>query len=225
MIIFISPSKTFTNTIISGKEILFKDKTNYLFNQIKKIDKTEFKAKFNLSDKLTNEVYNYYHVDSTLSQAIYRYGGVLYKALNPSSLNFKDNKIYILSAMYGLLESNTAIKKYRMDFTYSMLGNLYSYWKEDLSNYMNNSFKNEILIDLTSKEFEDLIIKPKYRIDFKLIDKNISTVLLKQMRGNFAREIVNQNLNSIDDIKSLNVEGFKYNESLSNEFELIFSKE
>ncbi|VEU82256.1 YaaA family protein [Acholeplasma hippikon] len=225
MIIFISPSKTFTNSIKPGKSILFKDKTERLFNEIKSFKKDEIKIKFDLSDKLVDEVYDYYHKEQTLSQAIIRYGGILYKSLDAETLNFKDNQIFILSAMYGLVPHDAEIKKYRIDFTHRMLGNLYHYWKKDLTHYMKLEFKNEILIDLTSKEFEDLIIKPKYRIDFKVLNqKTTPTVLLKQMRGLFAREIVNKNIQTLDQIKSLVINDFKFNQELSTEFEFIFTK-
>lgn len=224
MIIFISPSKTFTNEHVDGTTPIFKEKSDFLFNQVKQYTKDELKEKFVLSDKLVDEVYGYYHGENIPSAAVFRYGGVLYKALEPKSINFQDNKLFIFSGLYGLLNSHDKISKYRIDYTHRMLGNLYTYWKDDIHTYLLNQYKNEIFIDLTSKEFEVLIPNNKIRLDFKLKNKNISTVLLKQLRGFFAREIINQNLVSIDQIKNLNVEGFTYDSTLSSDHTYIFTK-
>ena len=178
MLIFISPSKTFNDDIVSGKPTLFKDKTQELFNQIKNYSKAELKEKFKLSDQLVDEVYNYYHEINTPSMALYRYGGVLYKALDAKTLSFNDNRLFILSGFYGLLEHDHEIIKYRIDYTHRMLGNLYHFWKDSIHTYINQI--DDIKIDLTSKEFEVLIPEPKIRIDFTLSDKNISTVLLNK---------------------------------------------
>lgn len=224
MLVFISPSKTFTNDVIPGNEAIFKEETTKLFNEIKSFGKDELKEKFNLSDKLVDEVYHYYHEPQEPSKAIYRYGGILYKALDAKTLKFMDNKIFIFSAMYGLLNHDDQILKYRIDFTHRMLGNLYHYWKNKIESYLIKHYQNEILVDLTSKEFEVLIPNPKIRIDFKLIDKNTSTVLLKQMRGKFARYIINNNLKTIDEIKNIIIDDFKFDCELSTDSIFYFTK-
>ena len=184
MLIFISPSKTFTDHQFDGDEILFSEKSNYLKNEIKQFNETDMMKHFKVSDILAKEILSYYHDNHLASKAIYRYGGVLYKALDPLTIDFnQENKIFILSAQYGLLRQFDGIHKYRIDYNHRMLGNLYSYWKKDIHNYLNNFYKNDLLIDLTSKEFEQLIPENKIRIEFELNEKKISTVLLKQMRG------------------------------------------
>ena len=61
MKIIISPSKTQKITKIMGfdfKSAIYKDKTDYLVNLMKKFKKEEIKKIMKTSDKLTNEIYN-----------------------------------------------------------------------------------------------------------------------------------------------------------------------
>lgn len=181
---------------------------------------------FSLSNQLADTVYAYYHQKQTPAAAIYRYGGVLYKALDAQSIKINPTQIYILSAFYGLVRPFDDIIKYRLDFTHSRLGNLYQYWKKPIRDYLTTKHPDEVFVDLTSKEFESLLPKTLkiYRIDFIYKNqKKLSTVLLKQLRGYMARYLVSMKVDSIEAIKTIEVQGFHYDTKLSKEKQIIFS--
>ncbi|HHW79972.1 MAG TPA: YaaA family protein [Acholeplasmataceae bacterium] len=227
MIVLISPSKTFSNDIKKGtSEPVFINKAKALRNKIAKLSLNEIKTVFKLSDKLTNEVYNYYQKDNVESTAINLYEGVLYKALKEDTLKIKDNKLYILSAMYGLLKPFDNISYYRLDFNIKYFGNLYNYWSEPVNNYLKTNYQDEIIINLASKEFSSLINKlPNLiTIEFSNLDnKKLSSVLLKQLRGYLANIIINNNIKTLDELKKIKIKDFFYNENLSNNNIIYFS--
>lgn len=228
MIIIISPSKTFKDSYSSGGNTpVFLDKQKILLDKITYMDKTELQETFNLSNKLTDEVFSYYHGENKYGLAIDLYDGVLYKALKQDSLNFKDNSLYIISAFYGLLKHDDLITKYRLDFTVRRFGSLYQYWQDDITNYLNTTFKDEIIVNLTSKEFYPVIkdVNQLITIEFAGTNKKrLNSVLLKQLRGTMARLIINQNIQTKTDLKDLSVLGFKYDVTLSNENVYYFSQ-
>lgn len=227
MVVLLSPSKTFSNSKLKGSsKPYFINKTKVLLNKLKELNKDEIKDIFKVSDKLAEVVFNYYN-NETLVSAISLYQGEVFKALNYENLTFKDNKLYILSALYGVLRPFDSISKYRLDFNIKAFGNLYNYWSEDVSNYFKNNYQEDFIVDLSSNEFSKLLVNLDnvYKVNFKdNNNKRLSSVLLKQLRGYFANIIINKNIKSIDGLKDLNVEGFIYDEDKSSKKTIIFSK-
>lgn len=228
MIIIISPSKTFKDSYSSiGNTPIFLAKQKMLLDKIKLLNKNELKKIFSLSDKLADEVFSYYHNEVKSGLAIELYDGVLYKTLKQDGLNFKDNQLYIVSALYGLLHHDDLISKYRLDFTIHNFGNLYSYWQDDITNHLNTNFNNDIIVNLTSKEFYPVIKDVNHLVTIEFIGPNkkrLSSVLLKQLRGTMAKLIINQNIQTKDELKDLSVLGFKYDVALSTENTYYFSQ-
>src|SRR5690554_650868 len=228
MIILLSPSKTFSNSKIKGNSIpIFKSKEEELRGKLKNFSLPLIKKHFNISDKLANEVYNYYQSKEENVAAIELYEGVQFKELKHEELNFKDNNLYIISALYGLLRPFDNVCKYRLDFNFKALGNLYNYWRNDIKDYLESKYNNKPIINLASKEFHPLFKDLNNVINIEFVSENnkrISSVLLKQLRGNLARLIINKNIKTINELKELTVKEFKYNTYLSSEKVLYFTK-
>lgn len=88
-----------------------------------------------------------------------------------------------------------------------------------------------MIINLSSNEYSSLLNlnnKNIYTVDFKVLDDGIlkaNSMELKKMRGKFANYIINNNINNINLLKNINIDGYKYNEKYSKENKLIFIKE
>ena|SRR5690554_2042181 len=227
MIILLSPSKTFSNSKIKGNSIpIFKSKEEELRGKLKNFSLPLIKKHFKLSDKLTDEVFNFYQKEEENVAAIELYEGIQFKELKAEELSFKDNKAYIVSALYGLLRPFDNTSKYRLDFNFKVLGNLYNYWKDDVKGYLESNYKNELIINLTSKEFHPLFKELDNVINIEFTSSNskrLSSVLLKQLRGAMARVIINENIKTIDELKELKVKDFTFNAELSSKKVLYFN--
>ena len=175
MIILLSPTKTFNNIIIqTSKEIYFKNKTDYLLGKLKTFTPNDFIKKFKISEKLANETYDHYLNIHNRYKAIYLYGGTSFKHLNP--INLDENKlgnIYILSALYGILNAHTGISPYRFEMLDSNITNMYKYWQNEVTDFLLR--KNKLIINLASKEYSNVLDFSKLNIitiDFKILKNN-----------------------------------------------------
>lgn len=237
MKIIISPSKTQKITKIMGfdfKSAIYKDKTDYLVNLMKKFKKEEIKKIMKTSDKLTNEIYNNYKafLDEKLGHAAASYTGIAFRSLDikefsKKEVEYMEKHLVILSALYGVLTPLTGIKPYRLDMTMSISkkNSLYEFWQESINEYFE---EEEMIINLASKEFSKMIKKPLINIEF-FEEKNEKLVQIstnsKKARGEMVKCIVKTKAEKLDDIRRISFDGYKFNKKLSKENVLVFVKE
>jgi cytoplasmic iron level regulating protein YaaA (DUF328/UPF0246 family) len=235
--IILSPSKTQKIEKIEGfdtKELKYRKETDYLVKILKKLKKEDIKKIMKTSDKLTEEILGYYRnfYENETGHAAASYTGVAYRALAPENFSkeevkYMEDSLVILSALYGVLTPLTGIKPYRLDMTMSVLDkkSLYEYWKESIDNYFE---KEELIINLASKEFSKMIRKTLTDIEFYEM-KNGKAVQIstnsKKARGEMARHIIIQKLSTKEKIKKITFGGYKFDKNLSEENRLVFIKQ
>ena len=236
MKIILSPSKTQKIRKIKGfdlKDIMYGEHTAGLVNILKSLSGKDIKRIMKISDKLTEEILDTYHnfYENKPGHAAASYTGVAFRALDTEKLSDKDieymeKSVVILSALYGVLTPLTGIQPYRLDMTMSVPGkkSLYEYWKECIDKYFE---KEDLIINLASKEFSKMIKKPLTDIEFYEM-KNGSPVQVstnsKKARGEMARHIITQKISSKEKIKTVSFGGYKFDKSASEENRLIFIK-
>lgn len=231
MIILLSPTKTFTNNkVLSNKKPYFTEQSNELISKIKDLELSELEKEFKISAKLAETTYNYYSNLNNDYEAIYQYGGTAFKYLDPLNLNNENiGNIYILSALYGILNAKSGISPYRLDITNTTFGNLYNYWSDDVNLFLKN--KNKLIINLASNEYtkhlkvDELNIVNINFVEYKNDKPSSGSMMLKKMRGSLANYITNNNIKDIETIKEITIDNFIYNEELSNDKNIIFVKE
>ncbi|HKM02351.1 MAG TPA: YaaA family protein [Bacilli bacterium] len=227
LVIFIAPSKTFNLAFIKGTSSpLFMEKSAVLKSKLLDMSAATLQDKMGLSPKLAQQVYDYLR-EPTSGRASSLFSGVSYKAMELDKLNVKNDKLYIIDALYGLVRPHDNISRYRLDFTMRFLGNLYDYWQNIIAEYLNTHHQDDVLIDLTSHEFSSLIPSELnvIRVDFAVVNKKISSVLLKQMRGKMTRYLIENNINNLLELKQIKIEGFSYCPQSSNNNNFIFTRQ
>jgi len=132
--------------------------------------------------------------------------------------------------MYGPLHSNTEIWPYRLEMRLKPNGiNLYEYWQEVMKEYFSDV---DLIINLASNEYSKVVQK-NYEgkiIDFyfkeEKEDGSLKTVgyYVKHNRGKLLNELIKKQVESIDQIKEINLDGYVFNEDESAENELYFIK-
>ena len=245
MKIIFSPSKEmreeniFENKKIEFTEPKFKDKTNILIGILKEKSLSEIENIMKLKGKLLNKTYKDIQDYDKLKfiTAISMYYGVSFKELNledysEKSLEYLENNLLILSALYGILLTFDLVKKYRLDMTMSIIDKgLYNFWKKDINDYISNILsKDEVLLNLASGEFSKLIDNKKIsmiNIDFKEEKdgtyKSVSTYS-KKARGQFLNYLIKNQIANLEDIKKIKLDGYSLNKDLSDEKNLIFTR-
>ena len=221
----------------------FKDESKEILNILKNLDKNQnekiMKIKAELFEETISNIINY-ELNPEI-KAINLYNGVAFKKLELESYNSKEleylnNSLIILSAMYGALNPFDNIKKYRLDMTMKISENsLYSFWSEKVTSYINDllSQDNEkILLNLASNEYSKMINKKTFNfkmitVDFKEFKNGkYSSVssFSKQGRGMLLNYLVKNQITNIEEIKKFNEENYSFNSELSNENTIIFSR-
>ena len=245
MKIIFSPSKEmreeniFENKKIEFTEPKFKDKTNILIGILKEKSLSEIENIMKLKGELLNKTYKDIQDYDKLKfiPAISMYYGVSFKELNledysEKSLKYLKNNLLILSALYGVSLAFDLLKKYRLDMTMSIIDKgLYNFWKKDINDYISNILsKDEILLNLASGEFSKMIDSKKIsiiNIDFKEekdgIYKSVSTYS-KKARGQFLNYLVKNQIDNLEDIKKIKLDGYSLNNTLSDEKNFIFTR-
>ena len=232
MKIVIAPSKTmkYQKVPFVGSEPLFREETQYLTNILKQYNDEQLCQLMKISYKQATQVYQYFHEEQTAHPALAFYQGTVFKQLELASyMNHQDylsEHLCILDAYYGVLKYNTLITPYRLDMTMKPDHiNLYDYWYTPLYQYFEQV---DFIISLASKEFTNMLRHPHiYFIDFIINDHGKmkrNAMIIKKARGQMLNQMILNEIKTLDELKTLNIDGFTYQPDYNQEGTLAFVK-
>lgn len=232
MKIVIAPSKTmkYQKVPFVGSEPLFQEETQYLTNILKQYNDEQLCQLMKISYKQATQVYQYFHDEQTAHPALAFYQGTVFKQLELASyMNHQDylsEHLCILDAYYGVLKYNTLITPYRLDMTMKPNHiNLYDYWYTPLYQYFEQV---DFIISLASKEFTNMLRHPHiYFIDFIINDHGKmkrNAMIIKKARGQMLNQMILNEIKTLDELKTLNIDGFTYQPDYNQEGTLAFVK-
>lgn len=168
--------------------------------------------------------------------AIERYTGMQYQNLDYASLE-EAQKAYILKhvlipdAFYGLLKADDGIVPYRMDFHAQIQirghKDLYEYWKDLPSSLI----EDDLLINLASEEYAKAIL-PYYSgtaVTIRFMQQKngklrSASTLAKKARGMFVRWMAVRGIESAEQLKDFDLDGFHYEKDVSDKTCFVFVK-
>ena len=112
---------------------------------------------------------------------------------------------------------------------------LYQFWGSKVTHALNEALtaqRSKVLINLASNEYYK-VVQPQ-NIDGRIVTINFKewrrdayrfvSFSAKKARGLMARYMIDQRAEKADDLKSFDVEGYRYNEELSSQHEWIFTR-
>lgn len=237
MILFISPAKTFRKTTeTNNQHPMFMDEAETLLNKLKTLSPKTLEHKMKISKKVADQTYHYYQTfGEKASSAIYTYFGHQYKYIYPEGLTDQqiadmNQRLYIMDGLYGLLRPLDQISFYRLEMQDKTIRNLYRYWTPKIISYLNTCHKDDILINLTSNEYGQIIkdLEHTYSIEFyqqKHGKLSIHSMEAKKMRGLMVNHIFMNQLKDLKDLYDINLEEYTYSKEHSRNRTIIFIKE
>ncbi|WP_395062587.1 peroxide stress protein YaaA [Flavobacterium sp.] len=174
--------------------------------------------------------------------AIYAFNGDVYIGLDAYTLpevkiKVLQDKLRILSGLYGLLKPLDLMQPYRLEMgTKLPIGknkNLYEFWKPIIAKQLNAELeKDELFVNLASNEYFDAVdvkklkvpvITPEFK-DYKDGKLKIISFFAKKARGMMVRYIIDTNAETIDDLKGFNYEGYAFDANLTQGNKLVFTR-
>ena len=251
MKIVISPAKSldFQKTLPTQEHTIpvFANDAEKINTILKKKSKKSLQKLMNISEKLANLNWNRNQafLNSTIKNnhraAIYTFSGDVYEGIDAHTLednkiDIMQNKLRILSGLYGILKPLDLIQPYRLEMgTKLSVGNsvdLYQFWKKKVTDKLVNELEiNELLVNLASKEYFSVvdtnfikspIVSPEFK-DFKNGKLKVISFYAKKARGMMARYLIEKNAKSLDDINSFEISGYRLsNEETINKFNPVF---
>lgn len=230
----------------------FLDESNYLMSLLKVLNLSEVKNLMNLSDELatlTLDRYRDYGLDTNPKcQSILAFDGEVFNCMNnydftDDDFTFTNHHFKILSGLYGVLSPFDLIEPYRLEMKSKLENNcgnnLYKFWKPKITNFISqelSTHSNKILLNLASSEYIkalDLNLLGKsckfVNVEFKEYNEKtdkfrVIGMYSKQARGHMARFIIKNKIDNLEDLKSFNLNGYRYNENLSSDSNFIFTR-
>lgn len=174
--------------------------------------------------------------------ALYCFNGEVYTGIDAftiplEKLDALQSKLRILSGLYGMLKPLDLMQAYRLEMGIKLpVGtskDLYAFWKPKLAAALNNELEDgELFINLASTEYFSSIdtkvlkvpvITPEFK-DYKDGKLKVISFFAKKARGLMVRYILDNNIETLEGIKSFNCEGYGFDANLSTDTKLVFTR-
>ncbi|NCT17343.1 MAG: hypothetical protein COZ75_02295 [Flavobacteriaceae bacterium CG_4_8_14_3_um_filter_34_10] len=239
MKILLSPAKTldFKSKLptLTYTQALFLEEAATINAVLKKKSKQQLKNLMSISDALAalnfqrNQEFSLPFTNDNARQAIYAFSGDVYVGLDAYSIPIEkldklQNKVRIISGLYGLLKPLDLIQAYRLemgtDLKVKQKKNLYEFWSNKITQSLNDELnQDEIIINLASKEYfksvntkklKGNLINPVFK-DFKNGKLKIISFFAKKARGSMTRYILDNEVNTYNDLLKFNMDGYAFN--------------
>ncbi len=229
---------------------VFKQQTAVVNEVLKSYSQKDLAELMHISDKLAelNWTRNQQRklvakgASDQIRAAIYAFNGDVYSGLDAYTLKedqtaVLQKKLRILSGLYGLLKPFDQIEPYRLEMGTKMpvgdSANLHEFWKPLVTAELNKEMKKgELLVNLASVEYFSAVDKKNLigtliTPDFKELRagklKSIS-FFAKKARGMMVRYIVDHQVETIDQLKGFNLDGYAFSASESSQTKLLFTR-
>ncbi|CAM2964408.1 peroxide stress protein YaaA [Hathewaya histolytica] len=255
MITIISPAKSldFERESLTSKYTMpeFLDDTFLLIDILKEYSPEDISSLMKISPKLGElNFYRYQNFNNDFKkdtkQALFAFNGDVYKGIdaysyNVEDINFAQNHLRILSGLFGILKPLDLIKEYRLEMGIKLKNSkgkdLYSFWGNKITRKIEEdimSSKENAILNLASEEYSkvinrdilknskvyDVVFKEKKNGVYKII-----AIYAKKARGTMASYIIKNKIDSIEEVKNFDEDGYEYREDLSSESTLVFTRE
>ncbi|HEY9221446.1 MAG TPA: peroxide stress protein YaaA [Lutibacter sp.] len=252
MKIVISPAKSLDyETPIPTKQFtqgIFLDEAAKINTVLRKKSPKQLSALMSVSPNLgelnwqRNQEWELPFTSENSRQAIFAFKGEVYIGLDAytlalDKLEILQNKLRILSGQYGLLKPFDLMQPYRLEMGTKLKvakkENLYQFWGKTITSKLNEEIaKDELFINLASVEYFKAVkpallkvpvITPVFK-DFKEGKLKVIAFFAKKARGLMVRFIIDHNIETIEELKNFNYEGYAFDANLSSENELVFTR-
>ena len=254
MKIVISPAKSlnFESAIEfkNSSKCSFLTDSEKLIKKIKKLSPKKIGNLMSISPVLSQLNYDRYQswslpfTKENSKHALAVFTGEVYRGINVSDFSEKDlsvaqDKLRIISGLYGLLRPMDLIQPYRLEMgtrfaVTPKIKDLYQFWGSKITDALNKELANDdgVLVNLASNEYFKAV-NPK-EIKGKVITCNFKDskngeykmimTFAKQARGYMSRFVIKNDLKKIEELKAFDQNGYVFNPRMSGESELTFTR-
>lgn len=254
MIILLSPAKSLNEDALELQLPVstprFPVETNQLIAKLSSLSLKALQDLMKISPalaKLNKERYVDFDREDPTARAkasIYTFSGGVYQGLDIGSMNeaeveFVNQHTRILSGLYGLLRPLDLIQPYRLEMGTSLSlrrkKHLYDFWGDKITELLAADLQgsqSKIIVNCASNEYMKAI-RPKL-LDAKIIDLGFKEMHkgelkfisfnAKKARGMVVRYAAQNRVQTVEDLKGFNLDGYAFHESLSTDTKWMFTR-
>ena len=252
MLILLSPAKTLDMQTPSRVDQVttpaFMDESEKLVKTLRTYPMKKLGQMMRISETLAElnvERYKHWQPESNEDNArpaIQAFRGDVYVGLDADSLSKRDLKyaqkhLRMLSGLYGVLKPFDLMQAYRLEMGTSLKtrrgASLYEFWGDRITKSLNEELTEQnsaLIVNLASNEYfksvrkKDLISAPVSPVfkDQKNGEYKIISFFAKKARGAMARHLIQARASNVEDIKSFNALGYRYNKRASSQDQPVF---
>ena len=246
--IVISPAKRLAENIndntLASTIPYFKKEADSLAKELALLSSKQLSSLMNVSDgiaELNSKRYKNWNKNiGSEKRAIFQFEGDVFKHLNAAKFNetqtdYMNKNLRILSGIYGLLRPSDEMSPYRLEMgtkhNFNGSKNLYEFWGDKIAKKINNELGSSLLFNLASEEYFSAIsryVDAEKTINFKFLSlsggkEKVVGVIAKRARGEMARFLIDNQIESTDGINKFSCMGFKFKEYKNNCFTFVSS--
>ena len=252
MLIVLSPAKSLDFTAapesapLSAPEL--SDQTAELARTTRTLRIIDLKRMMALSDslaKLNRERFQAFRPDSEDGlQAAFAFNGDVYLGLRARELDRKalawaQDHLRILSGLYGVLRPLDAIQPYRLEMGVRIKtkrgASLYDFWGPRVAQALDAALaghRDRTVVNCASQEYFGAVDRAALKapvvscrfLEEKDGEARIMSFFAKKARGLMARFAIDNRIERACDLRAFNVEGYRFEASLSTDHELTFAR-
>lgn len=251
MKILLSPAKMMsleTNTKWKATTPQFLDYSQEVMSVMKEMNANDLEKLMKISREIAdmnverNHTWNIKPSAKQAIPAVLAFKGEVYRGLNAETLDenaidYLNKNAFLLSGLYGILRPSDKIMLYRLEMGSKLdvngSKNLYGFWKEILTPFVNSKLKKgEFILNLASHEYAKVLNRKELKApvidvefqDYKNGELKKIMMYFKHARGAMARYCAENNVQTLDEVKAYNVDNYRFDENLSTQETLIFTR-
>lgn len=259
MLTVISPAKTLdfesSSRITGHSQPDFLDQAGELIEHLRQLSPPKVAELMTISTELADLNFGRYlnwHLPfspDNARQALLAFRGDVYQGIQADAMSGEDlewlqDRLRILSGLYGLLRPLDLIQPYRLEMGTRLANcrgaDLYRFWGDQLTVSLNRQLaaitpagREPVLVNLASKEYfravsprklQARVITPVFR-DWKRNQYRVISFFAKKARGMMVNYLTRQRIEDPELLKQFTDGGYRYQAPLSSEREWVFTRE
>ena len=226
----------------------FLEQSQEIMNVMKEMSATDLEKLMKISKDIAdmnverNQVWNVKPTAKKAIPAALAFKGEVYRGLDASTMDddaisYFTKNAFLLSGLYGILRPSDKVMLYRLEMGSKLdvngSKNLYGFWKETLTPFVNSKLKKgEFILNLASNEYAKVLDRKSLKVpvydvefqDYKNGELKKIMMYFKHARGAMARYCAENNVTTLDEVKAYDVDGYRFDENLSTNETLIFTR-
>jgi len=177
-------------------------------------------------------------------QAALAFNGDVYEALDAKTLSaaqldWAQERLCILSGLYGVLRPLDRMQPYRLEMGTALATprgrNLYQFWGTQIAEHLNGRAAAQgapALVNLASQEYFKAVDRKALKVpvvgcvfeEWRGGQYKVISFMAKRARGLMARHAVLNRLGTVEQLKGFDAEGYRFDAGVSNAAQLVFRR-